>query len=242
MTVSDQAAVLAAQAAQQTATATWWLFGATAVVAVFTIAIAGIGFYAARSALDTYRLEAEPVLVITVVKDTTQEIFPRYVVTGNPSLAEGLKLRLWQPADDPALQQGATAVPYGGGSRRPSMILEIVNVGRSPAIGVELGLDLRVGITIKPGEEVDGFVEEPAYPGVESALPMRSGVQKGTGMITIPATAPQSKVQVRVENCTGLSPTFTFLPFGHQVRWNMKSRRVDRIAVISPIETFRFPP
>jgi hypothetical protein len=65
ITSEAQAAVATAQAAADTARATWALFWVTFSLVTATVAAVIAGWLAAASAIETYRLEAEPVLIVT---------------------------------------------------------------------------------------------------------------------------------------------------------------------------------
>jgi hypothetical protein len=222
----DQAAVVAAQAAEQTANATWALFWATTALAAFTIALVGIGLIGARSAFAAYQLESEPVLVVTCA---TELRYPPtiYVIDGNPSLAKGLILRPWRHGDGSE-----------GELRSGSLILDIENLGRSPAMTVELDVDLSVGLALKPGEEAVGFDEDPPDDRTESNFPMRSGNVRSLGVIPIPGVAAQGIAQILIASHIGLQTRITVRPFGRQLRWHTKRRKTDTIAVVSPSEPF----
>jgi len=160
MSIADQAAIVAAQAAQNTAAATWWLFGATVVLVAVSLAAVVGGGLAARRAMETYRLEAEPVLIVTERDDFQDDDLPRYIVRGDPSLADGLVLKLWSPADEPMRPPGPPPPDRYSGIQRPAKALFVENVGRSPAVDVELDVTVSTLLAMKPGSSAKGFLPD----------------------------------------------------------------------------------
>jgi hypothetical protein len=237
LSVADQAAIAAANATQNTAVATWWLVIATGVLVAVTLGAVIVGGLAARSATETYRLEAEPVLIVTSTVDKGEADLPRYVVAGNPALAQGLVLRPWVPSDGPTAQQGLVA-PYGGTTLMPSVLLDVENVGRSPAVDVEIDIVASIRTSYKPGIEAVGFVAD--KDDVRDTLDWnRMGTQSGTGIVRLPAVGPQRRAQVRVENALGLQVKLDVGQNGRQLRWDTKARKVATIPVISPLGSIR---
>ena len=237
MNAETQAALTAAKAAIDTARATWDLFDATIGLGIITALAVIVGGLAARSANETYRLEAEPVLVITQAE--TAHVDPRLVVngpisvvTGAPSLAEGLLLRDYQQSDEPLLPASAS-VP------KP-IFLEVQNVGRSPALDIQLDFDLMRGALVKPGHEYVGF--EPEHAAKDAIhtpefAGLRSGIQRGGGRVRIPAIAAQSKVYVQIESLIGISVRLTPRSKGTQLDISRQRNRRS-ITVVTPASSF----
>ena len=234
----------ATQAAIQTAHATWALFGATAALVVITFLAVLFGKRAADSATKTYRLEAEPVLVITQSRSRSDadsvSLDRLYVITGNPALVDGLVLRRWERGDrsgprfpdvastGPTMVTSEQAIPW------KSVILAIHNAGRSPAVQVEVDVEVSCGALQSPGATMLGFeADADAGPSDELASSGRvSGIQHGSGIIRLPAIAPQSTVSVRIENHLGTDVQLHPRPQGRQVDW-LDDRRARRtIAVV----------
>lgn len=171
------------QAAFETAYGTWALVVITGVAVV-------VGGFAARSANETFRLEADPVLVLTQADDGPETAEPDYVVAGNPSLSEGIVLRTWSRNDDPLpVVEGPDFVDKR--RRWSSIILAIHNAGRSPALDAQVPVDLSVGVIARPGSVPVGFEPDPET----SQNEPRTGIQRGGGTIRIPAIAAQSTVR-----------------------------------------------
>jgi len=248
---ATQAAFQAAQATIQTAHATWALFGATAALVLITLAAVFFGKRAADSATKTYRLEAEPVLVLTkqgfgFVQVDRNHIPPDqiYVVTGNPALVDGLVLRR-QQRDDRLGPHYPDRSPVGptnltAEQQAPwwSLNLEIHNAGRAPAVQVELDVDLtcRVFQTEPP---MLGFV--PDANASTDGTPI-AGTLHGGGTLTLPAIAPQSKVLVRIENHLGIGARLTPRMQGRQVDWLDARRTTQTIQVVVPEGSFQLQP
>jgi hypothetical protein len=212
-------------AAADTAKATWWLVGATAFLDAITIGAVVVGWRAASSATESLRLEAEPVLIITqaVAPLGNRLVFPEnpispeawtlftkrsYVIDGKPAIASGLELRLRRPSDDPTVQgSGVVAQPgYAGSNRRPAIELEVENVGRSPALAVEIDLEMSVRLTRRPSDdEIPGFQADPQNDSEEADF-IVAGTLRSIGTVRLPAIPPQAKRSVRIENKIGLHP------------------------------------
>jgi hypothetical protein len=203
----------------QTAIATWAIFGATLALVVVTVGAVIVGGLAARSATETFRLEAEPLLVVKPrVNDETK--LPTYLITGNPSLSEGLVLRGWTQSDDDQQRQW------------PSVILQFQNVGRSPALIVNLDVEVNVPMIVRPGNEVKGF-EPDATQQSETGFD-RTGVQHGGGIVSLPSVAPLASVEVRIQNRLGLIATVVLPEKGQQLKWYARTRATSNISVVSP--------
>ncbi len=229
----------ATQAATQTAHATWALFGATAALVIITGLAVLFGKRAADSATKTYRLEAEPVLVITQSwSDNIAEDL--YVIAGNPALVNGLVLREKQTGDLPGprfpgfASTGPTMVTSEQTIPWKHLSLAIHNAGRSPAVQVEVDVEVTCGALQTPGTTMVGF-EADADAGPSDELASSgwiSGIQRGSGVIRLPAIAPQSTVSVRIENYLGTDVQLHPRPQGRQVDW-LDDRRAHRtIAVV----------
>ncbi len=241
----------ATQAALQTADATWALFGATAALVLITGLAVFFGKRAADSATKTYRLEAEPVLVLTKAGSGSalvdRDHIPRdqiYVVTGNPALIDGLVLRRWQTGDrlGPHWPERSTSGPTNITQEQSapwwSLNLEIHNAGRAPAVQVVLDVDLTCG-ALQSGAPMVGFVPDPNAPTDGTRI---TGIQHGSGTLTLPAIAPQSTVLVRVENHLGIGARLTPRAQGRQVDWLDARRATRAIQVVTPEESFQLQP
>ncbi len=244
----------ATQAALQTADATWALFGATAALVLITGLAVLFGKRAADSATKTYRLEAEPVLVLTKagpggihrvdpVRDPVS-LDQIYVVTGNPALVDGLVLRRWKRDDrlGPHWPERSTSGPTDitQEQRAPwwSLNLKIHNAGRAPAVQVELDVDLTCG-ALQSGAPMVGFVPDPNAPTDGTRI---TGIQHGSGTLTLPAIAPQSTVLVRIENHLGVGARLTPRTQGRQVDWLDVRRATRAIQVVTPEKSFELQP
>lgn len=238
----------ATQAALQTAFATWGLFGATVALMLITGCAVFVGWRAAESATKTYRLEAEPVLVITDAGSGFVQVdrdhIARdqiYVITGNPALVDGLVLRQSQRDDRPGPHypdrspSGPTVLTAEQNKPWWSLHLEIQNAGRAPAVQVEIDIDLTCG-TFQTEPPTAGFV--PDANASTDGTPI-AGVQHGHGTLTLPAIAPQSKVLVRIENHCGVGASLIPRAEGRQVDWLDARRAVKAIPVVVPAGAFQ---
>jgi hypothetical protein len=242
-----QAAITAAQAAVSTALATWALFLATCALVLITIIAVIAGLIAAFSATEALQLEAEPVLILTEMRSKLGNkpvlwgpkeqrlnvlalLLERcYVVSGNPAIVNGLSLY--------TLVQFEKSVPFvAGAKKRPSIELKVKNVGRSPALAVEVYLEVSVPISFKKSiEKIPGFQIEPD----QETNYHYSGTLRSIGTIHLPAIPSQKKLLVRIENSLGLEITLTPQTEGRRALWHKKGHPPARIAVLAPDGPFK---
>ncbi len=222
----------ATQATVQTAHATWVLAGATLALVFITGFAVFFGKRAADSAAKAFRLEAEPVLVITQSQsnDVTENI---YVIAGNPALADGLVLReprtddLHGPHDPGFSSTGPTSLTPEQTIPWKSILLAIHNAGRSTAVQVEIDVEVTCGALQSPGTTLVGFEADAAAGDALESSGMTSGIQRGSGTICLPAITPQSTALVWVQNHLGTEARLVPLPKGRQADW-LDNRRVPR--------------
>ncbi len=252
MNHATQAALTAAQAALQTAHATWALFDVTAALVLITGLAVFFGKRAADLANNTYRLEAEPVLILTAADRWTTPQAGRdsiplertYVITGAPALIDGLVLRRWQKGDrsgprDPGLST-SSPTSLTPEQQKPwwSLVLQIQNAGRSPAVQVEIDVDLARPALLQPGQRMVGFESDPDELTDSGSVDLSVGTQRGNGTVKIPAIGPQSTVLIRIENHLGDQARLTPRTEGRQVDWRDRRRATRPIAIIVPDESF----
>lgn len=204
--------------------ATWALVRATVGLCLITLGAVIVGGLAALKANETYRLEAEPVLVVTETTQTNLSDALRYVIDANQSLDKGIILRTRQANDDyvPTGQHGET------------ITLSIQNAGRSPALDVTLPMCLSRLASLKAGETCEGFVEDEA----PNEPYRKQGHQYGHGEISIPAIPRESVAFVSIESLLGVGVTITPGEKGTQVRWTSRKRTTRSIAAITPSTAF----
>lgn len=134
--------VLAADwTAVATADATIELAIFTGLLVVATFAAVIVGGRAAVSAADTFALEAEPVITARMIETADEErvlgnrASADYLIVGKPALADEIEIRPMRPGE-----------PRVGlsGMIRPTLLLEVQNVGRSPAL--DLAIPFRASV------------------------------------------------------------------------------------------------
>jgi hypothetical protein len=211
--------------------------GRLLVVAVVT---AWIGLSALATANETARLEATPYLVVTEVgpsghlPDDREE----YVVSASlEGRAPTLRVRSYE-ADEPQLGQGVTMSPHYGGRRNwPRRVIAIRNVGRSPAVDVQM----RVTFELREPEALDyeALTKHPrgddANPAPWSAghdYPLRKSGANGSGAINLPAIAAGETVFVLIENRFAAAATIKIADSA--VARGMKPKRPIVIPVLVP--------
>lgn len=150
-----------------------------------------------------------------------------FIISGNPSVAEGLVLRRYNSNDT---RERATS-----GKERPGLQLEIQNAGRSPAIAVEIGVDLSAPMLVKPGMVIPDFEPDPDH--TEGLV--TSGTKRGSGTIALEAIAAGGTASILIENDVGLQVTITPRQFGRQIKWHTKHQPIAPIAVVTPDASFR---
>ncbi|HEY1978212.1 MAG TPA: hypothetical protein VGG89_16790 [Candidatus Baltobacteraceae bacterium] len=110
----------------------------TGLLVVATFAAVIVGGRAALSASNTFALESEPVITIRLIETADEErvlgnkIAADYLIVGKPALGDGIEIRPLAPGEPRTGRAGMI---------RPSILLEVQNVGRSPAL--ELAIPFR---------------------------------------------------------------------------------------------------
>ena len=202
----------------QTAIATWALF-------VVTLGAVIVGGFAATSAARSYALEAEPVVVVrewTVLDEVSApseksraRLARVYVVAPKNTLAEGMVLRPFDLSiDDP--NHGKTGYVENP-PEKPQLMFAVRNVGRSPAVDVEINWKLRTPI----------FLGKPDLNNIKATE------QTGGGVIRIAALPPQEVVYLRITNSLGTAVKVSIDPIGTQTDWRTKRRPRKAIAVVA---------
>ncbi len=191
-----------------TTTPDFWtaiLTGGLLAVAAVT---AWIGLSALATANETARLEATPYLVVTEggpsgrLPDDCEEYVVSASLVGN---APTLRVRSYE-ADEPQLAQGVTLSPHYGGRRDwPRRVAAIRNVGRSPAVDVQM----RATFELREPEVLD-YERLATHPRADDAnpspwsagrdYPLRKSGANGSGAISIPAVAAGETIFVLIEN------------------------------------------
>ena len=126
----DWAQAASAHATIALAICTGLLVAATGLAVFF-------GGRAAMSAANTFRLESEPIITIGLIAEPHEGLILNrfvpadYIVRGKPALADGIEIGALTANE-------ARQLVGGSGMPRPSILLEVQNLGRSPA------LDLRI--------------------------------------------------------------------------------------------------
>jgi hypothetical protein len=225
-----------------------------------------VGALAAFSALKSLRLESEPVIVIkggeanqylrSVDSFTMPGTISVYVVTGNPTLAQGIVLRLHAPSDDRQEDISVTGerknwptltLQFENVGRSPAIgveidfdlsmpMLQLENVGRSPVIGVEFNFGLSTPMSAKPGQLIPDL--EPEADPQTGGFVMVRGRSRGFGTIRFDAIPARTLETVTIENRVGLLVALTARHVGRQIRWSERRRRAAKIAVVSPSGSF----
>uniref|UniRef100_E6Q5Q5 Uncharacterized protein n=1 Tax=mine drainage metagenome TaxID=410659 RepID=E6Q5Q5_9ZZZZ len=183
----DWAQAASAHATIALAICTGLLVFATAVAVFF-------GARAATLAANTYRLESEPIITIRLIEGPNEglllnRIVPTdYIVRGKPALADGIEIG--------ALTANETRQSVGGsGMPRPSILLEVQNLGRSPAL--DLRIPFRATVANSSKERIltstSGERDEAAFVAVNE--------------ITLLGVASQSAAYLRVFHNFGISAT-----------------------------------
>ncbi len=220
------------------------IFSAYAEWALALITFLGVvvGALAAFSALKSVRLESEPVvvvkgsspeqLVLSAHSFTIPEtIYTVYVVAGNPAIAQGIVLRPHAPSDERQEDISVT------GERKswPTLMLQFENVGRSPAIGVEIDFDLSMPMSAA-GQVIPDF--EPEGDPQTGGFVMVRGRSRGFGTIRFDAIPARTIETVTLENRVGLLVALTARHIGRQIRWTERRRRTAKIAIVAPSGSF----
>ena len=168
----------------------------TGLLVVATALAVYFGARAATSAANTYHLESEPIITIRLIEGPNEglllnRIIPTdYIVRGKPALADGIEIG--------ALTANEARQSVGGsGMPRPSILLEVQNLGRSPA------LDLRIP-----------FRATVANSSKERILRSMSGERDGdeaafvaVNEVKLLGVAAQSAAYLRVSHDFGISAT-----------------------------------
>lgn len=230
-----------------TTTPDFWtaiLTGSLLVVAVVT---AWIGLSALATANETARLEATPYLVVTEcgpsgpLPDDREE----YVVSSSlVGRAPTLRVRSYG-ADEPQLGQGVTMSPHYGGRRNwPRRVIAIRNVGRSPAVDVQM----RVTFELREPEAIDyeklaaHSRSDDANPAPWSAgrdFPLRSVGATGSGTINVSAVAAGETVYLLVEN--RFAATASIKIANSATARGIKPQKPLVIPVLAPTQALEIP-
>jgi hypothetical protein len=230
-----------------TTTPDFWtaiLTGGLLVVAVVT---AWIGLSALATANETARLEATPYLVVTEggpsghVPDDREE----YVVSASlVGRAPTLRVRSYE-ADEPQVGKGVTISPHYGGRRDwPRRVIAIRNVGRSPAVDVQM----RVRFELREPEALD-YEKLATHPRSDDAnpapwsagrdYPLRTIGASGSGTIDVPAVAASETVFVLIEN--RFAATATIKIGDSATARGIKPQKRLAIPVLAPTRALEIP-
>jgi hypothetical protein len=212
-------------------------------LALITFLGVAVGALAAFSALKSVRLESEPVVVVKDGESNQylrsagsftmpETIYTVYVVAGNPTLAQGIVLRPHAPSDERQEDISVT------GERKswPKVMLQVENVGRSPAIGVEIDFDLSMPMPANPRQVIPDF--EPEGDPRTGGFVMVRGRSRGFGTIRFDAIPARTVETVTIENRVGLLVALTARNVGRQIRWTERRRRTAKIAIVAPSGSF----
>ena len=192
------------------AIATWSLLLVTGIAAY-------IGLRAARAAANTFQLEAEPVVLVRQLEREEKpphdpaQLLQSFTVTGTPLLADGVELRKWRDTD--------TSHANAQLALNKSVVLEIQNSGRSPALAVRIPFNVSVPV----------FLDERDP---ESGVPL-VGTKEGSGYIVLAGIAPSSSVYVTVDNLLGNEATLVAHDFGDYIRIEGKAKKLRPLPIIA---------
>lgn len=107
----------------------------TGLLVVATVAAVIVGGRAAVSAADTFALESEPVITVRLIETADEErvlgnrVPADYLIVGKPALADGIEIRPMRPGEPRVGRSGMI---------RPTLMPEVQNVGRSPALDLAI--------------------------------------------------------------------------------------------------------
>jgi hypothetical protein len=177
----------------------WWTALLTGGLLLVTAATAIFGLRVANAARSTYRLESAPVILVT--KATSRPIHAEdYVVT-----LSGRAVTLRQRAhdlDEPMLRlSGSTSSPhYGGRPQWNTTVLELSNVGRSPAIRPEINLRCSLTPHKAPAASAPARSSEdpPWLAGRDYPHPLQR-VTVITAIVTVPVIPAGEKAYITIE-------------------------------------------
>ena len=183
-------------------TAFWTLgiFVATAVAALFA-------FQAFRISRETFRRELSASLVVKPVLPgaASGTIVGRFLVTQNqngvpeirlPAQGDSPLTRARLPNDPPIINNQH----YGGQPNWERLRIQLINLGRAPAVDVLLAVRFK----LKP--KIDAVSPEPETPGarweaaVDYPAPLSSATDWADGVIAIDLIPPGAEVMVDIEN------------------------------------------
>jgi hypothetical protein len=163
----------------------------TGLLFIATTAAVIVSALAARSTAEIVRLESEPVITIRAI-DTRDEDsvlgsrIPRdYVVGGDLSKLDGLDMR--------EMLEGESTIGKSG-MKRPSILLELQNVGRSPALELAILFDLQAA-----NMDHDRF-----NPDRDGSRDDGDGWISGTGSASVLGIAPQALSYLRIFHDFGI--------------------------------------
>ncbi len=210
MAVTQHLWAMATDPAWHSAIAAWAIFVVTAIAA-------GYGVPAALAAAKTFRLESEPVILVRQLgREETPPHDPArllndFVVDGTPLLRDGVTLREGRDSD--------STHPNMQASLNKSVVFELHNAGRSPALLVEIPFKVTVP-TFLPERDADNMTPE-------------VGTQHGSGLITLPGIGAGESVYVLLQNLSGNEATLTAEEVGHYVRIEDRGRKASDLAVVA---------
>lgn len=201
--------IISFDAASSTATATWGLFIVTSMTAAFGIRLA-------QSAARTYELESNPVVLVRQLEQEETpphdpaRLLQTFVIDGKPILVDGIELRDLRPSDR----------AHPNASLSQHTLLEIQNVGRSPALEIKIPFGVSVPIISRdnPDEETGG---------IDTRL------VEGGGNLVLPGLAANAVVFVMVDSLVGNQVTLKAAEVGTCTRIDGIKRTPHSLPIIS---------
>lgn len=198
-----------------TADATIALAVFTFLLVVATGAAVFVGGRAAISAADTFALEAEPVIAVRSIETLDEErvlgnrVAADYLIVGKPALADGIEIRPMRPGEPRVGRSGMT---------KPMLLLEVQNLGRSPAL--DLAIPFRASVPDMSRERMQRVMSGSRDEEAEFAT---------EGEVTLLGVAAQSVAYVRFFHDFGISVNLS--PLGTATIRSLRRRSVERVNV-----------
>ncbi|GEM_PF-6990810 len=196
-----------------------WVLAFAAVISAIISAIAA--FFSARSAgvaVSAYRLEALPVIAVTLIERIDEaaalqsgRVALLYIIAGAPTLNDGIELR-------PMTFGERTSKVGTAGTPRPSILLRVENLGRSPAI--KLALRMRASVQLPSSASLKG---------IESGDPERATI----GELEVLGIAPQSFVFVRISHEFGIGASVEALSVATMEALDARNNDREEVKVVS---------
>ena len=205
----------------------------TWALVVITLGAVLVGTWAAFSAAAAYRLESEPVVAVSLVESQEEgatrarSVPTSYVVIGTPLLADGIELR--RLTKNEARQRTG-----GSGMPRPHILLQVQNLGRSPAIGLVLRMRASAA-TLSSGTDIEESQDH--FRGFETSE------QTTVGDVEILGIPAQSSAYVRIYHDFGIAVTLSVAEDGliSTISGGVKCPKGRLVAVVVSAERFVIP-